>query len=528
MAGASKKTIWPRVPSGFVKGQLLAHKLLGLSLAAVMYLVCITGTIAVFYGEFERWETPAAPEMALVSPEAVGRAVAAARAHIAQTHAKPADVYVIMPSAEMPRLIVDYEGDAIVFDAEGAPAGSGKHDLTHFLTELHYELNLPGMIGFVLIGVLGVLLVALIVGGALALPRMFRDAFTLRLDRGRRLSRVDIHNRIAVWGLPFHFIVALSGAVMGLALIVVAIAAPVKFDGDQLKAMAAIYGDLAQVAAQARRAGPPPVTTAPEPRIVAALQTLARERPGNPPIYMALNQFGTKDELLTIGAAHGDRLIYTEGYRFDSAGGLMGSDGYADGEIGRQIYASMFRVHAGAFGGMAVKLVYVLLGLGLSVLCTTGVDIWLAKSAERGRPYPRIQSAWTTLVWGAPALVAASCTLSMLAGVPPAPLFWASLMLLSLAGVWVEQRLLHWLAPLAAGAVILTLPLAHLARHGSHAFSPAGAGVNIGLILTAMAIAGLGVRNRMKRRTSMQREQDAPALGGGLRAALPLKGRDAG
>jgi uncharacterized iron-regulated membrane protein len=403
----------------------------------------------------------------------------------------------------MPRLLVDYEPDTLAFDAEGRPAGSGAHKLTHFLTELHYELNLPGTIGFFLIGVLGVLLVALIVGGALALPRMFRDAFTLRIDGGRRLSRVDIHNRIAVWGLPFHFFVALSGAVMGLALVVIAISAPVKFGGDSLKAMAALYGDPSATAAEARKAGPPPTLATPEPRLVAAMRTFTREHPDRPSIYLTLSGFNTPNEGLIIGAAHGDRLIYSEGYRVDSAGGMMGKDGYSDGEVGRQVYGSMFRIHAGAFGGMAIKLVYVLLGLGLSLLCTTGVDIWLVKSAAKGRPYPRIQSAWTTFVWATPALVALVCTLSVLAGVAPVPVYWIGLLVITLAGIWIDQRRLHWLAPLAAGLLILTLPLAHIFRHGAAAFSAAGAGVNVGLIATAAVIVALGVRNlRKQRRTA--------------------------
>jgi len=500
MAGKAKRTIWPRVPAGFVKGQLLAHKLLGLALAAVMYLVCITGTIAVFYGEFQRWETPGVPETVQASPEAIGRAVASARQQIVRSGAKPTDVYVITPSAEMPRIIVDFEPEALSYDAEGRPAGPGAHELTHFLTELHYELNLPATIGFVMVGVLGVLLVALIVGGALALPRMFRDAFTLRLDGGRRLSRVDLHNRIAVWGLPFHFAVALSGALMGLSLLVVAIAAPVKFGGDSLKAMTAIYGNPQTIVAQARKAGPPPPMAEPEARIVAALRNMAREHPNNPPIYLTLSQFGTPNEQLIVGAAHKDRLIYTEGYRIDSAGGLMGKDGYSDGEVSRQVSASMFRIHAGAFGGFGVKLIYVLLGLGISFLCTTGVDIWLAKSAEKGRPYPRIQSAWTTFVWATPALVALVCILSLIAGFAPAPLFWIGLLLVTLAGLWVDQRQLHWLGPLVTGVAVLALPFVHMMRHGPQAWSAAGLQVNLGLILTAAVILALALRNLRKGR----------------------------
>lgn len=489
------QTIWPRIPPRFVKGQLLAHKLLGLSLAAVMYLVCLTGAIAVFYAEFERWEKPGVPEMSSATPEAVGRAVAYARRRIAETGAKPLDVYLTIPSAEMPRLVVGYDEEAMAFDANGDYAGSASHDLTHFLIEMHYALNLPWQIGFIIIGILGVLLIALIVGGALALPRMFRDAFTLRLDGGRRLSRVDLHNRIAVWGLPFHFVVALTGAVMGVAMIMFTLAGPILFGGDGAKAMTAVYGDPAIIAQQARRAGAP-LSAAPEARIVAALETLARERPDNPPLYMALDQFGTPDEGVAIGAAHGARLIYAETYRFDAAGGLMSSDGYADGEIGRQFYASMFRAHAGAFGGLPVKFLYALFGLGLAFICTTGVDIWLAKSAERGRSYPRIQSAWTVFVWATPALIALACTLSLIGDVPPVPLFWSGLALVSLAGVWVPQRLAHWAAPLAAAAATLSLPLAHAVKLGIPSANTVAFGVNTGLTLIAVALFALALRNR--------------------------------
>ena len=493
MANAGKP-IWPRVPSGFVKGQLLAHKLLGLALAAVMYLVCVTGAIAVFYAEFERWEQPGVPEMTRASPEAVGRAVAYARQHIAQTGVTPSDVYVITPSAEMPRLVVDYEQDVLAFDANGAYAGSGAHELTHFLTELHYALHLPWPIGFITIGVLGVLLVALIAGGALALPRMFRDAFTLRLDGGRRISRVDIHNRMAVWGLPFHLLVAASGAAMGIALVAISVAGPVMFGGDGARATGVMYGDPAAIAAQARQAGAP-ASTLPEAHIVAALQSLARERPNNPPIYIALNQFGTPNEIISIGAGHGDRLIYSETYRFDSAGGLMSADGYAEGEAGRQVLASMFRIHAGAFGGLAVKFIYLALGLALSFICTTGVDIWLAKAAARGREYRRVQSVWTSFVWATPAMLALTSTLHVLWAAPPVPVFWSGLLLLSLAGVWTPQKFVHWFAPLATGVLTIALPSAHVVRFGADAMTTAGLPMNAGLVLASLALVALGIRN---------------------------------
>lgn len=510
---AAQKPIWPRVPSGFVKGQLVAHELIGLTLAAVMYLVCISGAIAVFYAEYERWEKPGVPEMAYASPEAVGRAAAYARQQIAESGATPTDVFIINPSAEMPRLVVDYEaephGETMAFDETGAYAGEAGHDLTHFLVGLHYALNLPYQIGFVIIGTLGVLLTALIVGGALALPRMFRDAFTLRLDGGRRMSRVDLHNRLAVWGLPFHFIVAVSGAVMGVALITISIAGPVMFNGDSLRASAEMYGDYEALSAQAAEAGAPSADV-PEAHIVAALETLARERPDNPPIYMGISNYGTPNEFVSIGAGHGSRLIYSETYYFDSAGGLMSSAGYADGHISQQIAASMFRVHAGAFGGPWVQWLYAILGLGLSFICTTGVDIWLAKAAARGRTYDRVQSAWTSFVWATPAMIALACTINLIADTDPIPVFWIGLAVLSLAGVWTPQRFAHWLGPLLAGIAALSLPIFHAARFGADAFTHAGLSVNAGVATCAIAMIALALRN-LKRQAAAPAAEPLPA-----------------
>ena len=101
MAAAKQKPIWPRVPPSLVKGQLLAHKMIGLSVAAVMYLICLTGSIAVFYAEFERWEAPSVPEMSQASPEAIARAVAHTRDRLMQEKQTPHDVFFTLPSAEI-------------------------------------------------------------------------------------------------------------------------------------------------------------------------------------------------------------------------------------------------------------------------------------------------------------------------------------------------------------------------------------------------------------------------------------------
>jgi uncharacterized iron-regulated membrane protein len=268
--------------------------------------------------------------------------------------------------------------------------------------------------------------------------------------------------------------------------------------GDSAKILANLFGDHEQIAAEARKAGPP-ASAAPEARIVAALETLARERPDNPPLYIALDDFNTPNETLTIGAGHADRLIFAETYIFDSAGGLMGAGHSADGEAGRQFYASMFRLHAGAFGGLGVKLLYAALGLCLTFLCTTGVDIWLAKAAAKGRDLSRIQSAWTTFVWATPALLGLACALALLLQTPPAAVFWIGLLLSGAAGFWIPQRIAHWSGPLIAGIAVLMIPIAHSVRFGAAAWTADMAfAVNLGLALSGAVLMALGIRNRRR------------------------------
>ena len=48
---------WPLAP-GTVRAVLDGHGILGLAFAALIYLVCLTGTLAVFAGDIARWEAP--------------------------------------------------------------------------------------------------------------------------------------------------------------------------------------------------------------------------------------------------------------------------------------------------------------------------------------------------------------------------------------------------------------------------------------------------------------------------------------
>ncbi|OYW79845.1 MAG: hypothetical protein B7Z26_07405 [Asticcacaulis sp. 32-58-5] len=164
-------SIWPKVPAPFVRRLLSGHKILGLALCGILYLICLTGWVGVYYVEVERWERPNIPEFSTATPEAIARATADMRAvMMADDHRGPldTDLYITPPSQNMPRLTVGYGHESRGYDQDGRYVGEASHDLTHFLTELHYYMHLPETFGMIVVCLFGVGMMALLIGGAMS------------------------------------------------------------------------------------------------------------------------------------------------------------------------------------------------------------------------------------------------------------------------------------------------------------------------------------------------------------------------
>ena len=69
--GKPGKSIWPKIPAPFVRAVLAGHSALGLAFAALIFLVCFSGTVVVLLEEVGRWETPRQPPIESVTPQAL-------------------------------------------------------------------------------------------------------------------------------------------------------------------------------------------------------------------------------------------------------------------------------------------------------------------------------------------------------------------------------------------------------------------------------------------------------------------------
>ncbi|MAT84534.1 MAG: hypothetical protein CMD39_09615 [Gammaproteobacteria bacterium] len=463
-----------------VKQSLASHSWVGVLVGALMYLVCLSGTLAVFYPEFERWEQPDVRESTDFDPAAVE---AAYRDIVAGGEPVTHHMFVSLPTPEMPRTSISSENRGWFLHPDGRLGPEVGHDWTHMLINLHLYLHLPSTFGMVVVSALGALLCGLVISGFLAHPRLFKDAFLLRLGGSRHLEQADIHNRLSVWGAPFHMMIGITGAYFGLAALMSLVLASAYFDGDTDALSAAAFG------------AEPALNQAPRaPAIARAIEETRRVAPEARPFYVTIEDADVPEEqYMIVGARHAGRLIWAEQYRFDAAGNYLGKVGFSDGEAGRQAIFSVYRLHFGHFGGLGVKLLYLVLGLALTVVSVTGINVWLAR--RRGRD--RLNDLWAGFVWGAPPALGLTAIAQVLLGIPSTAVFWIAL---ALAMAWAvtirdETAAGRRLQGLTA-AILLLLVAGYALRFGADALGSVPLAVNAALAAAAVVFAWAAGRGR--------------------------------
>ena len=475
---------WTTASSQRVTRSLSAHSFIALALGGLIYILVVTGTLSVFNREIQRWEQPGAPEMAAITPEAAAKAAATVFASEATptTH-----LYINFPLPDLPRTVITTDTQAFFANPDGSIAGKEHFPWTQFLLDLHYYLHLPHVLGLTVVGAMGAFLLALSVSGLLAHPRIFRDAFRLRTGEGI-LPQIDLHNRLSVWTLPFHFSNALTGALLGLASVLAVAIATVNFEGDMQEVFAPVFGDEpAANPAKAELAN-----------IDRPLKYMAEHFAELPPIWFILHDPGTEGQHTSIIAQHSDRLIFGDYYHFDAAGNYQGNVGMSDGTVAQQVFGSVYNVHFGNWGGLPVKLAYGIFGLALCWISASGLRIYFLRQRQKGRPAPKLEAAWEAIVWGVPWSLAITLAAAVIAGFEGAVLvfsFWSSLALqVALAALNGNARFIRCLLSTATALTLVLILAAHAWRNTEAIGLTSSLPVSMVLLLTALVFVGFGVQ----------------------------------
>lgn len=474
----------PFLPPEFVRAMLAGHSALGIAFAALIYIVCLSGTLAVFLHELYRWEQPDAPVVtAPLSPEAVQTAVESAYTKALAANAAH-DIVIMGPSPIHQRVIVNFHDHDTGVDGHWLADENGRLVVpTHtpwseFVANLHMQLHLPRTWGLFLVGLTGVALLSSLISGLLSHPRLFKDAFHLRWGGARRLEQADLHNRLGVWGLPFHVVVSTTGALLGLSTLVVGVLALAAYDGDSEKAFADILGPMPTEDEAA----------APIPDVAAMIRQVQSERPDAVFTNVLVQHVATAGQVVNVGLRTPGHLATANSYFFDGAGKSLGDGGLETGSIGKQILGALQPLHFGWFGGFSVKVAYGLLGLAMTIVTSTGITVWLARRRASGRAAPRWEKVWSGVMWGQPlAVVAAALAVFLLGAATAVPAY------LIASGIAIGGALLAPEATAAGRVLRLLSGVGVLAVVGMHAQIWAGRITDPMAHFVSAAMFGLGI-----------------------------------
>lgn len=412
---------------------LIGHKILGLALSAVLYLICMTGTIVVFFVELERWENPNLSEYTSYENSALARAAFdTQKIMLADKNRDPLaqDIFISFPNEKLPRIVAGYSDDARAYDSNGVYEGSASHPNVHFISELHYFLHLPESFGMIVVSILGIFMLALLIGGAISHKKMFADAFKLRPRAEGHLGRADIHNRIGTWTLPFAIVVTATGSFVGFSQLIVFLIATVFYQGDFGKVMDPMLGSQKEIIEITKG-----IPMKGEGAVINAINQLKEKEPSVIPTFLVLKNAVTDAPSIEIIAKKPDRLAFGDFYRFDSDGNLKGENGYFDGAIGKQIYASLFPLHFGSYGGLPIQIAYFIVGFALCFMINAGMEIWFTKSSSKSEPKPILHAAWVSFVYSSISAIAIAMVSNFIGLNSDVLIYWCSLVILVGLGI---------------------------------------------------------------------------------------------
>ncbi|MEM7506204.1 MAG: PepSY-associated TM helix domain-containing protein [Pseudomonadota bacterium] len=407
-------------------------------LGLLLYVVVFTGTVAVLAHEIGHWSVGGpkvtAPLEGLVDQHVrrLSREVPP-RYHedISVWHDEEGDLRIFFhahathpDTAEEADLGVLYELDAATGDVLARQEGFVFDDpnvatesaLGAFLIDIHVNLYLGYPWGDLLVGILGLAMLAAAVSGFLMHKHLIRDMFVAERAGARLVSARDRHVLASTWSLPFAIILAFTGAFYGLAwTVTMPLITEAAFGGDEDAAAARMWEA--------------PVAEDTRPAQMANIDYILVDSVARTPgaVYSVdLVNWGRADARVIVWRKPSDGGLFWFAHEFDGVTraflGQKPSLGTVP-SVGGTLYDLMWPLHVGDFAGWLSKFVWVGLGGATCFVIISGLRLWVRRRSE-DRLWRRYHFAILAVGWGVPLgmlLAAHAFFLSLPAG---DPFFW--------------------------------------------------------------------------------------------------------
>ena len=360
---------------------LKLHRWVGLALALLLFVQGLTGAFLAFRDEIERVIHPAL----VVEPAAERVPVQALLDTVQRAHPG-----LTVSRAEFPT----WDDGAVLFkltardDARWLTAVDPYRNIIvrdgpqsawpgEWIFYIHYGL-LAGPTGHIVIGIEGLALLFLVVTGPIVWwpgRRRIRQGLRVVTDRGADLKWRTLHRS--------------AGAIAAVALGVVALTGSLMVWKDPFR------GAL-ELVTPAPGKPKPKVEERPGAAMVPLDRLVARAQADYGATPLRQIRFFDGGRVVSV-CLDSDISIRADGMKQIYYNRYDGSDvgHYVAGAlpVGTEIVDWLFTVHTGLFGGLATRLLAVVLGLSLVGFSVTGVWLWYSRTVRRRRPRPRAAPA---------------------------------------------------------------------------------------------------------------------------------------
>lgn len=375
------------------------HSWVGIVLGLIVYIVCFTGSFALFYGEVRSWEDPSLrisvpeelPEMdgifnQWVEDTSEGNEVTFRRFEYPTEHHPyfGGGMTVQWPQLNedgTPKL--DDSGEVVTrgefVDAHwhpstGEPLAQRGTGFSRWMLDFHRDLMWPDglggrTVGRSLVGIVGIILMLAILSGIIAHTKIREEAYSMRLKRSQRLKWQDTHKVVGIWGLPFFIMIAFTGAFLGVIVIVSQLIAATAFKGDVDSLVAAVLG-------------PETEPTGEQVQMLSLEEIRAIRHPesGEQPYLVVMNNYGDAAAEFNLFYESKAELSFSELLYINGATGtFITDDPWNEVTAANRVTNAMAPLHYGTYGGIWLKFLYFALGIGLSVITALGSMMWIER-----------------------------------------------------------------------------------------------------------------------------------------------------
>jgi uncharacterized iron-regulated membrane protein len=366
------------------------HGWAGIPLALLLYVVLVTGMMAVFSKEIGDWSSPWLGEAPLALESGTNRSLAAAAATVDPKFHEAVAVYPVAggrlwalfhrhdvaPDGFVFAHGVGFEFDrvdgSIVDRFEGTEDDINRaHEtrgLAKFLVDLHVSLHIPFPWGMLLTGAIGLSLLVLTISGVLVHRFLIKDLFTLRRRVPKLLSR-DLHAVAGTWNLPFAVLLAFTGSYLSLFVpLGQPVIAQFGYGGDQTPMF-----ELFEGATIAEDSAPAPMSD------IDVMMDDARARSGTSTERVDILHWGRKDAAVLVSMSPDERGLRPARYVYSGATGAFVGQRPGLGKapsIGGAANEFVGGLHFGRFAGVASKAVWFSLAFCLAYVTLSGLLLW--------------------------------------------------------------------------------------------------------------------------------------------------------